>query len=283
MIFLYTVTLGAVILISVSGWSYFSLPLLERPRHEMYTLWKPGGDIGHAYGVIGSLLLVSLLGYVFRKRVRFMQEWGNIRQWLDIHIWMGITGPLLILFHTTFKFGGIVAVSFWSMMAVAISGVLGRYLYMQIPRTINGNEVSRRELEDDYRRFWIEFESMAEINDDISSRVKAFVDISAETAESKSWTSLPKLVINDLLKPLEILKLRSDLKNLTSLPTNKINKIIKMAVSIERLNHRLEFLNAAQVMLHHWHIIHRPFAAVMYLIMCIHIVVAVIFGYRWIF
>ena len=57
-------------------------------------------------------------------------------------------GPFLILFHTTFKFGGIVAVSFWSMVAVFLSGIIGRYIYLQIPRSIEGQELTLLELED---------------------------------------------------------------------------------------------------------------------------------------
>jgi hypothetical protein len=44
-------------------------------------------------------------------RIRFLCSSG--RSWSSI---------------TTFKIGGLVAVSFWSMVAVVASGVLGRYL-----------------------------------------------------------------------------------------------------------------------------------------------------------
>ncbi len=52
----------------------------------------------------------------------------------------------MVLYHTAFKFGGIVAVSFWSMVAVVLSGVVGRFLYVQIPHTIQGQEISLKEL-----------------------------------------------------------------------------------------------------------------------------------------
>jgi len=34
---------------------------------------------------------------------------------------------------------------------------------------------------------------------------------------------------------------------------------------------------------HLWHVVHRPFAYVMVVIMFVHIAVTVAFGYRWIF
>jgi len=57
-----------------------------------------------------------------------------------------------VLYHTALKFGGIVAVSFWSMAAVVLSGVIGRFIYVRIPRTIQGNELSVKELEPGRRR-----------------------------------------------------------------------------------------------------------------------------------
>ncbi len=57
-------------------------------------------------------------------------------------------GPILVLFHTAFKFGGIVAVSFWSMVAVFLSGVIGRFIYLQIPRSIEGRELNLYEVKE---------------------------------------------------------------------------------------------------------------------------------------
>jgi len=64
-----------------------------------------------------------------------------------MHIFFGAVGPLFIILHSTFKYNGIVSVSFCSMILVALSGVLGRYLYVQIPKTIRGTELSRKEVE----------------------------------------------------------------------------------------------------------------------------------------
>lgn len=52
----------------------------------------------------------------------------------------------MVLFHTAFKFGGIVAISFWSMVAVVASGVIGRFIYNQIPRSIQGQELTLGEV-----------------------------------------------------------------------------------------------------------------------------------------
>ncbi|MGE0762755.1 MAG: hypothetical protein AB7N80_05710 [Bdellovibrionales bacterium] len=93
---------------------------------------KPGKPISYALGWIGFGFMVSTNFYILRKRLGIMQKWGNPSVWLDYHIFCGLIGPTLIIFHTDFKVRGLVAISFWSMMIVAGSGILGRYLYMKV-------------------------------------------------------------------------------------------------------------------------------------------------------
>ena len=85
--------------------------------------------------------------YSVRKRVKLLRRLGALRKWLDLHILMGILGPLFVVLHSSFKVGGLVSISFWSMVAVALSGVFGRYLYLQIPRTRAGEELTLAEVE----------------------------------------------------------------------------------------------------------------------------------------
>ena len=70
-----------------------------------------------------------------------------MRTWLEVHVFCGVIGPVFITFHTSFKFGGIVSVAYWSMIAVVSSGFMGRYLYNHIPHTLRGLEVGRADLE----------------------------------------------------------------------------------------------------------------------------------------
>ena len=123
-----------------NGLSYYRTPVNERPRHQAYKTFKPGGSYGHGYGVIGSAMMLLMLLYSARKRIDFFKRFGPITHWLDIHIYLGIWGPLLIILHSSFKVHGLIAVSFYSMLAVALSGVLGRYLYLQIPRNIRARK-----------------------------------------------------------------------------------------------------------------------------------------------
>ncbi|MFQ5432423.1 MAG: hypothetical protein ACE5EN_07960, partial [Nitrospinota bacterium] len=115
---------------------------------EKYKLSKePNRGIWHPIGWIGSGCFITMMLYSFRKHLKFMQDVGSLRYWLDAHMFLGITGTLLITAHSTYKIGGIVSLSFWSMVLVTASGFIGRYIYIQIPRSISGNELRMDEIE----------------------------------------------------------------------------------------------------------------------------------------
>ena len=131
----------------INGYSYYTTPFEERfflPNHNSL---KPSGFIGHGIGIVGSLLMIfGVLIYMIRKRVKFFMRLGILKHWLELHIFLCTVGPILVLFHTAFKFGGIVSVSFWSMVAVFLSGIIGRFIYVRIPRTIEGNEMNMQQI-----------------------------------------------------------------------------------------------------------------------------------------
>lgn len=142
------------------GWSYYRTPLLERPHHEQFWDLKPGGLYGHSFGVIGSALMLVMLLYSVRKRAKPLRRAGAVGAWLDFHIFCGIVGPLFVILHSSFKVQGLVALSFWSMIAVALSGVVGRYLYRQIPRTRAGDELTLAQVEAEVRELSARLEEL---------------------------------------------------------------------------------------------------------------------------
>lgn len=211
---IYIAILSVIVLITFIlplyyGYSFYQTPLVDRFDHPLYKELKPSGVWGHGIGIIGSLcMIIGVAAYMLRKRVRSFARYGLVKHWLEFHIFLCTVGPILVLYHTSFKFGGIVAVSFWSMVAVFLSGIIGRFIYIQIPRTIEGRELTLNEVR----------------------------NLEAAT--------------------------------------------VKDQASLER---RIKRLNTMQEMFKYWHVAHLPFALVMLVIMIIHVVVTVTFGFKWIF
>lgn len=96
-------------------------------------------DLGYALGIAGGVAMLLLFAYPLRKRVRALQQLGSAKPWFVVHMVLGIAGPVLILLHSGFRIGSLNAgVALWSMLIVAGSGVVGRFLYLLTHRGLNG-------------------------------------------------------------------------------------------------------------------------------------------------
>jgi hypothetical protein len=96
---------------------------------------RSASDTGYWLGVFGGLLMLMLFAYPLRKRVRFMARWGAAKWWFWVHLVLGVLGPTLVLVHSTFQVGSVNAgVALYSMLIVAGSGVVGRFLYLRTSR-----------------------------------------------------------------------------------------------------------------------------------------------------
>ena len=107
-----------------------------------------GKGLGYALGVVGGTMMLGLLMYPMRKRFRFMHEWGALKHWFLFHMAGGIFGPLLVLFHSTFRVGSFnAAVALGCMLLVVASGLVGRFIYRKIHHGLYGSHASLKELE----------------------------------------------------------------------------------------------------------------------------------------
>ncbi len=112
--------------------------------HGQY--YKPGEGLGYNLGLAGGLMMLTLLMYSFRKHIKFMQGLGKLKYWFRIHMILGVLGPILVLFHTTFRLGSLNAsIAFYCMLLVAGSGLIGKFVYTRIHRGLYGSRSSLKE------------------------------------------------------------------------------------------------------------------------------------------
>lgn len=112
--------------------------------------YKPGDDLGYNMGLVGGLMLLALLLYPLRKRVRFLKGSGILPTWFKWHMIFGILAPTLILFHSTFHIGSINAgMALGAMLLVAGSGVFGRFFYTKIHKGLYGRQATLNELQEE--------------------------------------------------------------------------------------------------------------------------------------
>ena len=108
---------------------------------------NPNRGVGYALGIIGGSLMLLLLVYSLRKRWNWLSFLGSTPGWFRFHMVLGIAGPLCILYHSNFATGATNSnVALFSMLTVAVSGLIGRYIYVHIHHGLYGRKLELGEL-----------------------------------------------------------------------------------------------------------------------------------------
>lgn len=103
--------------------------------------------LGYALGVIGSLLILTLLLYPLRKRFKVLKVLGQVRNWFRVHMILGVVGPLAVLYHSNFALGSVNSTAAMiAMLVVAGSGLIGRFLYQKVHHGLFGRKANLKEL-----------------------------------------------------------------------------------------------------------------------------------------
>lgn len=123
------------------GWISLAIGLIVAAAWAVVRLadLQATSDLGYALGIAGGTAMLLLFAYPLRKRVRALHRLGPAKPWFAVHMVLGVAGPVLILLHSGFRIGSLNAgVALWSMLIVAGSGVVGRFLYLLTHRGLNG-------------------------------------------------------------------------------------------------------------------------------------------------
>lgn len=116
----------------------------------------PGSFWGTMLGIGGAGLMLLPLVYSAIKRVPALRShlppFLSMRTLLAWHVYAGLTGPILALLHTGHKFDSPVGIGLTAiMLVVAISGFIGRYLYLRAAEDRTTKEGLLAGLQDAYR------------------------------------------------------------------------------------------------------------------------------------
>ncbi len=260
--------------LSLLVWSARQISLLK--------LFKPGDDIGYWMGVAGAVMMLLLFSYPLRKHFRFARNWGAVKGWLVLHMVLGVFGPLLILVHSGFRFGSINAgVALSSMIIVALSGVVGRFLYIRVNRGLHGEIVGLQELK---TRAGLEQEGARSRLDFAREVEKTLLDFAQrERSAVPGWpTHLRRVFILPLVQWLVYWRCARLLREPSKLLALKLRwsedkvrqhrrlarKLVMRYLSAEV---RVAQFSAYAWMLSAWHVAHIPFVFMLVISTFIHI------------
>ncbi len=117
------------------------------------TYITPRSGLGYWLGILGGSLMLALLVYPARKRIPSLAVLGSNKAWFRIHMVLGVAGPICILYHCCYRLGATNSnVALVSMLIVAGSGLVGRYLYTRIHHGLYGQKASLQELRSEAAR-----------------------------------------------------------------------------------------------------------------------------------
>lgn len=140
-----------------------------------YQHFTPASGVGYALGLIGGLMMLALLVYPMRKKLRFMRGWGPLKHWFRLHMVFGVLGPVLVIFHTAFRVGSLnAAVALFCMLLVAASGVVGRFIYRHIHHGLYGKEATLAELQAEFAHAQASVHQIPDLAPRIEPRLQAF-------------------------------------------------------------------------------------------------------------
>ncbi len=288
MYFLYALAFATNLAIFVYGFDYYKLSAIDRPFSPKHHLLRPSGPIGLYLGFAGVSLFVGIFLYPIRKHWAWLAQFGKTKHWLDIHVLMGLTAPFIIAFHSTLKFRGIAGMAFWIMFAVSASGVVGRYLYAQIPRKVTTAELSMKELQEMQENLSQQLAAQRLLPEaDLRALLK--MPDRERALRIPIFVALPYMVILDVLRKFRVARLRRHALGFGGyittlfgfLPTThrELEKAIHAATEEAKLLKRVMFLSRTQKVFHLWHVVHKPFSYAFAVLAILHIGLQFVLGY----
>jgi hypothetical protein len=258
------------------GQDYYRLDISQRVLSPKHVILKPSGSVGLKLGIGGTLLLFSLYLYPLRKKWRWLQKIGKTKNWLDAHVLIGVTAPLMITLHSSFKSGGIAGLAYWMMIVAMVSGYIGRYLYAQIPRSMNATTLTLRELQELTASTARTMEELA-----VFSADEIAVFTKSPFARDPEKMSLPGVVLamlaNDVQRRFQVAALRRRLMHSTS--HVNIEAAVRLARTESWLLAKMALLARTRRLFQLWHVIHRPFSYGFAIFALLHIAVVIWMGY----
>jgi len=230
-----------------------------------------GHPFGRALGILGAtLMIMTEVLYSARKRwglIRF----GQVRHWLSFHIFTGLVGPTLVLMHTGLEFRGLAGLTMFLTVVVVASGILGRYIYTAVPRTMAGKEVDRRTLEAQTIR---QREMLLSWSAGKPAHVQRLIQQETALTARGGKASPLTILTRGPQEYIQRRRLRTAIRALEKEEKARLSEIETLINRQRRLKRQIDSLQTVRQMMAWWHMLHVPLGLTLFAAVFIHIVAA---------
>lgn len=233
--------------------------------------FRSGNELAIQCGLVGTGLMIIAAIYPMFRRFRAFRWLASNTMWFDFHLMAGTIGPMFIALHSALRLGSWVSAAFWSMVIVALSGFIGRYLYTQVPELSSGRELEELDHERSFQfhrgRSPV---AMAEIDRELYEHRQRTARIahSAGLIYSLLW-----LFAEDLRRPGRWLARRARLKRVGL--TGKVRRdLVKRTSRIMLIHRGTVIAPKANLLLNSWKKVHVPFTVLLTIFSVAHIYIS---------
>ena len=274
----------ALLLGASAYWApYYLAEQSVRVRSPLHAWLRPSGYLGQSAGIVALLALLFLWLYPLRKGTTWLRWSGSLSSWLQVHVMVALVLPVVAAFHASWRFDGLIGLGFWSMMVVWLSGIVGRYLYIHIPRGAAGLELSAEEISSERKELLREVAATAGLP---VPQVESLLRSDATSYQGLGVLATLRQMVRDERDQLRAS--RAIRRICARLPQRKgrldrkaLRHITRLARRQVALTQQARMLGATQRVFRLWHIAHRPFAIVALAAVLIHVGVVVALGMTW--
>jgi len=216
---------------------------------------------GHCLGIVGFLMMLSTETlYSLRKRARG-KALGRMSTWLQIHILTGIVGSYMVLLHSAWKFNGLAGALILMTVVIVISGFIGRYIYTAVPRTVDGAEITLRDLENQIAAADAQLQVLG-----VNRLTPALATASVTTHGGAS------LVLGRSLTQWKYERdVKRAIKTVNGAGKTQALQLERLLDERFRLQRQVQSLATARRLLAVWHTIHIPIGVALFTVAFIHI------------
>jgi thioredoxin reductase len=274
--------IGFLLALATLAWalkhqSYYTTSILDRPVHEHYSALRPSAGLGLWFGITSTALVVVNLLYVLRRNQWLRVKFGSLKTWMTSHVATGILALLLALLH-----GGMAPKdtpgghALWGMAALLLTGAIGRYFYAYVPRAANGRELELDEVK-------LRLGRLAEGWDESQ---RAFVEHAraeiTRLVESQQWHSTlvgrARALFQEQRDLRRLLTSLAEEGRRTGVPEDRVKQTISLAKEAHKLALMTAHYEDLRALLSSWRYVHRWVAALMVVLVVVHIFYALAYG-----
>jgi hypothetical protein len=267
---------------SAAGGSYYFAPAADQVRSPLHAWLRPSGYIGQTAGILSLLIFIFLWLYPLRKKYRWLAWTGVMSKWLDVHVAVALVLPFLAAIHAAWRFDGVIGLGYWSMIIVALSGIAGRYLYVHIPRSATGLELSAEEIAAERH----ELMAAVAANSGLPvAQVESVLRSDPTPADGVGFMKTIVLMVQDDLARRRAARafrrICAKRPGGKQLDRRALREVVRLASREMALTQQARMLEATRNIFRFWHVAHRPFALTALVAVLVHVGVVVAMGATW--